>query len=331
MSQTKAALATEDSGFRRWRQAVWQRWLSRRIPPASILALSHRNVFILPSRTGWVFAALLLVMLLTAINYQNSLIYGLTFWLLSVGLTSMWLTFRNLSGLTLAAGQVQPVFCGETLQLPVQLHSRNWSAGLELGYPGHSPTEVTVAPDQTLTLTVALQTTQRGRLPVRRLRVQSRYPFGLYTAWSWVALNYPVIIYPQPVVSPISLSGGDELLAAEHAAPQLQENGDEPDGLRDYRPGDSLRRIAWKQSARTGELRTLEMTTDTGPACWFDWEALPGLDPEQRLSRLTAWVEDAAAQQWRYGLRLPGQVINPGQGEQHRRECLKALALWGSA
>ena len=86
-----------------------------------------------------------------------------------------------------------------------------------------------------------------------------------------------------------------------------------------------------KQSARTGELHTLEMSSESGPSCWIDWAALSGMDTEQRLSRLTGWVEDAAAQQWRYGLRLPGQVIQPGDGEQHRRECLKVLALWGNS
>ncbi len=330
MSQTETAPASRDRGLRRWRNTLWQRWLNRRIPPASVLALSHRNVFILPSRTGWVFAALLLVMLLTAINYQNSLIYGLTFWLLSIGLTSMWLTFRNLSGLTLSAGQAQAVFCGETLQLPLQLTSKHWSAGLVLMYPGNPGSEVSVAPDATVNLTVPLKTRQRGRLPIRRLRIQSRYPFGLYTAWSWVALEYPVLVYPQPITSPLALQGADNGADQEQSAPQLHQTGDEPDGLRDYRPGDSLRRIAWKQSARTGELRTLEMSSESGPSCWIDWDALAGMETEQRLSRLTAWVEDATANQWRYGLRLPGQIIQPGEGEQHRRECLKALALWGA-
>lgn len=331
MSRAGASQQTHNSAFGRWRQALWQRWLNRRIPPASVLALSHRNVFILPSRTGWVFALLLLVMLLTAINYQNSLIYGLTFWLLSIGLTSMWLTFRNLSGLTLSAGQAQPVFCGETLQLPVQLTSKHWSAGLLLVYPGNQGSEISVSPGATVNLTVPLRTHQRGHLPVRRLRIQSRYPFGLYTAWSWIALEYRVLVYPQPVSSPLQLTGAEDGADQEQSAPQLQENGDEPDGLRDYRPGDSLRRIAWKQSARTGELRTLEMSSESGPSCWLDWDAFSGIETEQRLSRLTAWVEEAAAQDWRYGLRLPGQIINPGEGEQQRRECLKALALWGAA
>lgn len=330
MSQENAS-AVNHPGLRQWRQTLWRRWLNRRIPPASMLALSHRNVFILPSRTGWVFGALLLVMLLTAINYQNSLIYGLTFWLLSMGLSSMWLTFRNLSGLTLSAGQAQPVFCGETLGLPVQLRSEGWCAGLTLGYPGNDKVEVSVPPGQHQSLILPVVTQQRGQLKVRRLRIQSRYPFGLFTAWSWVALDYRVVIYPQPLASAAQLSGDET-----GTEPQLTQHpettaGDEPDGLRDYRPGDSLRRIAWKQSARTGDLRSFDTVSESGISCWFDWASLEGMDTETRLSYLTHWVETAAAEDWHYGLRLPGLTLHPGQGEQHRRECLEALALWGDA
>lgn len=62
----------------------WQRWLNRRIPPASSVELNQRRVFILPTRQGGAFGLALLVMLLAAINYQNSLAYGLTFLLLSL-------------------------------------------------------------------------------------------------------------------------------------------------------------------------------------------------------------------------------------------------------
>ena len=51
----------------------WQRWLVRRIPPASRIELNHRRIFIMPTRAGAIFALVLILMLLVAINYQNSL------------------------------------------------------------------------------------------------------------------------------------------------------------------------------------------------------------------------------------------------------------------
>ena len=40
-------------------------------------ALGHRQLYILPSRYGIIFSIVLLILLLTAINYENGLVYGL--------------------------------------------------------------------------------------------------------------------------------------------------------------------------------------------------------------------------------------------------------------
>ncbi|MCF5032103.1 DUF58 domain-containing protein, partial [Pseudomonas syringae] len=102
---------------------LWQRWLSRRIPPASRITLDHRRIFIMPTRTGMIYALVLVLMLLVAINYQNSLAYGLTFLLLSIGVLAILHTYRNVSGLVLSAGVARSVFVGEPVQLRLRLES----------------------------------------------------------------------------------------------------------------------------------------------------------------------------------------------------------------
>nr|MBP8236720.1 DUF58 domain-containing protein [Pseudomonas sp.] len=75
-------------------QPRWQRWLARRIPAASSVTLNQRRIFIVPSATGGAFALVLLLMLLAAINYQNSLAYGLTFLLMSLFIIAILHTYR---------------------------------------------------------------------------------------------------------------------------------------------------------------------------------------------------------------------------------------------
>ena len=77
----------------------WRRWINRRIPRADSQILSQKNIFILPTAAGVVYGLLLLIMLITGINYQNSLIYLLTFLLGAVFVGAMHQTHRNLSGL----------------------------------------------------------------------------------------------------------------------------------------------------------------------------------------------------------------------------------------
>ena len=312
-----------------WGRGLFQSWLNRRIPPVSRLALSHKNVFILPSRTGWAFAGLLLAMLLTAINYQNSLIYGLTFWLVSLGHGTIWLTFRNLSGLEMSAGKVEPCYAGESLQLPVNVYSaKHWSVAITVGYPGETEQDFTLSPGESLDVAIARQTGKRGRLPLRRIRIETEYPFGLFRAWSWVALDFDVVVYPKPEYTPVHLSvgDGDELEGSTLAL----IGQDDISGIREYGRGDSLNQISWKHTARSGSPKSFEREQEQGVMCQLDWGSLTGLEPEVRLSRLASWVDQAEALGWKYGLSIPGVEIPAGTGNEHRHRCLTALAVWGT-
>ena len=51
---------------------------------------------------------------------------------------------------------------------------------------------------------------------------------------------------------------------------------------------------------------------------------------EQRLSNLCYWALQYAARGDEYGLRLPGVTIEPGTGQRHQEQVLKALALFGA-
>lgn len=312
----------------RWQQR-WQAWLDRRIPPAAQVTLSHRSIFILPTRSALTFGLLLLLLLITAINYQNSLIYALTFWLFSVGLAAMLFTFRNLSGLTLIAGHAAPCFAGERLRLPLWLQAdRRGHQALLLGFPDQPTQQASVAAGERQALHLSLPAYQRGPLQTGRLRLDSRYPLGLFNAWSWVRLEFRGLVYPRPETVPFVFLAGDggEQLSG---VPSTQFGEQDFQGLRPYRQGDSMRRIAWKQLARGKGLVSKDFDHDEGATCWLDWEALPGLPVETRLSRLCGWVLQAHQQGWRYGLRLPGSEFSPDNSEGHRDRCLRALALYG--
>src|SRR5690606_9731069 len=123
----------------------------------------------------------------------------------------------------------------------------------------------------------------------------------------------------------LASDGGEQLSGAPSA--QSGEQGFQ--GLRPYRQGDSMRRIAWKQLARGKGLVSKDFDHDEGATCWLDWAALTGVPTETRLSRLCGWVLQAHQQGWRYGLRLPGEEFSPDNSEGHRDRCLRALALYG--
>jgi len=96
--------------------------------------------------------------------------------------------------------------------------------------------------------------------------------------------------------------------------------------LRVFRDGDSPRQVAWKAYARGGPLLVKEYTASGSAERLFDFDVLAGLATEQRLSQLCKWIVTAAADEERFGLRLPRVHIELDQGAAHRQRCLRALA-----
>ena len=119
--------------------------------------------------------------------------------------------------------------------------------------------------------------------------------------------------------------------AATSAALRAQAAG-EYDGLRAYRRGDPLKLVVWKKAARaqaTGseDLVSRDTQQTQREELWLDAQAANVADTEARLSRLCAWVLMADRLGVDYGVRVAGRVVQPSQGEAHRRACLEALAL----
>lgn len=308
-----------------------RRWLSRRdAPEAGPVNLGRRRIYILPSRSGLVFAVVLLAMLIGAVNYQNSLAFVLTFLLTGLSVVSIVHTFRNLHGLSLRAGHPSPVFAGELARFSVQVENPTGRHrfALNLGFKGQQPVTFDLPPQEGRWLNLTMPSQQRGLLYPGGITISTCFPLGLFRAWSRVHLTMPCLVYPQPA----SQRGlPPELLK------QRGETGDQGIGtddfaaLRNYFPGDSLRHVHWKSAAREQGLLTKQFGGGLAGSLLLRWDLTTALSREERLSLLTRWVLEADSAGLSYGLVLPDCEFSPARGEEHRRRCLKSLALFGRA
>jgi uncharacterized protein (DUF58 family) len=296
-------------------------------PEAGPVTLVQRRVYILPTRHGLYFAGLLLVMLLGTINYNNSLGYGLVFLLAGLGIVAILHTYRNLLQLRVDVGHIAPVFCNNLVHVPVILDNPRHAAryALQLRFADAPPTTTDVPARHWTRTELRLPKQRRGRHRLPCITLHTIFPLGLFRAWAHVRLDSHYLVYP----------------AAEsrHTLPRAPawhanlsgdrgHGSDDFAGLRNYHPGDSLRHVHWKAVARERGMYTKQFGGDRAEKLWLDWAALPRLDTEARLSRLSRWIVDAEAAQHRYGLRLPGTQIPLGQGPAQRHRCLEALALF---
>jgi uncharacterized protein (DUF58 family) len=308
----------------------WQRWLVRRIPPASRVELNHRRIFIMPTRAGAIFALVLILMLLVAINYQNSLAYGLTFLLLSVAVLAILHTYRNLSGLVLSSGAARSVFVGEPLLLRLRLESIGQPhQAIAVGWDVSQLQAFDVPGAGRVDVEVGLPAVARGWLRAPRLRVESGFPLGIFCAWSWLDLQQAVLIYPRPLPGAMPLLKGAQPHADDLGQITQGPGVDDYQGLKAYQPGDSRRRLHWKAYSRGQGLLIKDFTDVSGHDLCLDFMALGG-DIEERLSRLCYWVLELSQRHQPFALRLPGFLLAPGSGDEHREACLQALALFGS-
>ena len=103
-------------------QARTARWVRRRQGEDLLpVQLARRRLYILPTRGGVAFGALVFVMLLAGLNYANSLALFLTFLLAAFALVAMQLCHRNLLGLEVIALQAPAVFAARPATLLVTL------------------------------------------------------------------------------------------------------------------------------------------------------------------------------------------------------------------
>ena len=306
-------------------------WIFRgKSPEVAPVTLVQRRIYIVPSRTGYFFALVLVLLLIASINYSLSLGFLLTFLLAGMGGISMLHTFRNLAKLQISPGKVEPVFAGETAQFGLVLHNPTmprFAVGVKRATIYDSPAEfgdVATASSTTFHIPVAAQ--QRGRLACGRLEIFTEYPVGLFHSWSYVDFGMKCLVYPKPDPG----AGALPMDAHGKGEGNIPIKGDEEfQSLRAYRPGDTPRQIAWKALAREQGLLVKEFGATASADLWLDYDALQGMPVEQRLSRLTWWILEAERSQLPYGLKLPGRSLRPSIGQKHREQCLEALAMHG--
>jgi len=286
------------------------------------VAFDRRRIYVLPTAFGAFFAALLAVMLLGALNYNNNPALLLALLLAGAGNTSLFAAHLQLSGLRVVAIDAGAVPAGTPITLRVHLRAdpARPRRGLRLALDG-AVAHVSLT-DGAGDASLALATRRRGWLHPGRITVSTTRPLGIARAWAYAWPAEPLLVYPRPEAEgpPLPHGAGDAPQARLHPA------GDDVHHLRAYRRGDSRRAIAWKPSARRGALLVREYEQPQGADVVLDWSKL-GLAYEDRIRRLARWVDEAEREGRRYRLQLPAQEIGPGRGPAHRHACLRALAL----
>jgi uncharacterized protein (DUF58 family) len=292
------------------------------------MSVSRRRIYILPSRFGFMLAAILAAMLIAGLNYNSNLGLAFAFLMGSMALVTMHHCNRNLVRLSVDVTPEIDAFAGRdaTIEFALRNDSNLDRRDVEircLAAVGMG----SVAAKEDEPITVVVPVAQRGLTRVNQFELRTRYPFGWFYSWTYVQASLTIYVAPAPRGTRTLPSAG-----AQGSAGHSETRGDEDFyGLRAYQPGVPLKHMAWKVLARGGEAAVRSYSSLAARPEWLEWSSLEGMDVESRLSQLCLWVLESDQAQRPYGLRIPGKEIAPSGGVAHRFACLRALAAYGIA
>lgn len=294
----------------------------RRPEPVPI-ALGRRRIYILPTGFGLFFGAVLFTMLMGALNFNNNAALLLTFALAGAVVVSLPRTVGELERLRLVAVRAEPVHAGDPLRVQVEftaddargraaLELRSGSARIPFALDGEGGS-----------VRFELASSRRGLQPVGRLTLSTTWPLGLFRAWSVLHPDFGLLVWPRAEAQspPLPRAGIDG------SGRMPNDSGEDWAGLRDYRAGDPMRRIAWRASARGERLLVKEFADPVAEQVVLDWNLLQGMDAEARIARLARWVLEASARGVPFRLALPHGGSGYARGPDHAARCLRELAL----
>ena len=207
-----------------------------------------------------------------------------------------------------SAGRAEPVFAGESAQFRLYLDGR---AALRPARDPRAPPRLGRAAAWSTSPPARRRGGARGargaaRLaPLGRVMLETRFPLGLFRAWSYVEPDARCLVYPRPerrALPPPSAEAAAGGLRAQAAGQRRLLRAARLPAHRLAAPrgvegGGAQRRHAHQAVHRRGGGRAVARLA----------RCCPPARSEQRLSRLAGWVLAAERDGARYGLRLPGR------------------------
>jgi uncharacterized protein (DUF58 family) len=178
---------------------------------------------------------------------------------------------------------------------------------------------------------------ERGRHHTDNIYISSVFPFNFFTRFRRLDTALDVIVLPaarkcslQSLFAREKRSRGDRTLDTSGFEAEILS-------IRNYRYGDPQKYIHWKASARTGELKTKELSSLSHRPLIIDFDEIVIGDLEERISCITYVIIRSYRLNIPVGIKISGKVFKPftensadtGKSRLGKIAMLRELALYG--
>lgn len=283
-------------------------------------------------KAGWIYIFLTISLGIGAVNTGNNLIYIIVSAFLSFMILSGFFGKRNISNIDLNIELPEEIYASREAMIKIRLRNRK-------RFPPSFLIKIVIGDRYILYPFIDLKKDisgylritfpRRGVHKIEDVFICSVFPFNFFMRCRRLRLEREIIVFPEPKECNL---GYDYEGWKRRGDADIEEKGYEGDllSLRDYMPGDSMKYIHWKASAKTGQFKTKELSAFASRPTVIDVDKLSGRDIEERLSFATYLILRYSKMGLPFIVRVREKVFSIGTENLSfsRKEVLKELALY---
>jgi uncharacterized protein (DUF58 family) len=268
----------------------------------------------------------------SAVNTANNLLYIITSALLSYMLVSGIFGRKNLRGIAVSLEFPEERFADSITPTGVKVtNERRFMPAflIRILIDDEEVLFPIVGPRSTVVQYLNMVFQGRGLHTITDITVASVFPFNFFTRYRRIPKNLELMIFPK--LQRCSLNH----LFSDHTRWKGDVSSDAPGydsdliSIRSYVSGDPVKYISWKATAKTGQLKTKELSSMASPNVMLDFHRLTGHDLEQTLSSVAYMIVKLIQSGTAVGLMIGDEIYKPDHSASHKVMLLTRLALYG--
>lgn len=178
--------------------------------------------------------------------------------------------------------------------------------------------------------TINVMFDKRGEYVIDDIYIYSVFPFNFFTRYRRLQAVFRVIAFPEPKrCELLTMCERHKHLKGEKTSDKYGYEADLV-SIREYVHGDPLKYIHWKATAKTGRLKTKELSSLAYQPIVIDFERIDISEIEEKISCTTYVIMRLVRMNIPIGLRMRDKLFHPDISHSHKITMLTELALYGS-
>jgi uncharacterized protein (DUF58 family) len=287
-----------------------------------------KNFHIEILKAGYLYIILTILLGIAGVNTGNNLIYLIVSAMLSFMGLSGYLGKINLKKLDIELTFPEEIFAKTETPIVVKINNKKRffsSFLLKISIKDKSILIPFVDNNSEVERHINILFPKRGKYKIEEIEICSVFPFNFFKRCVYKEINKEILVYPHPKKCKyLGFSNKHSKYKGDIYSQQKGSSGDII-GIRDYTTGDSLRLIHWKATAKTGELKTKELSDNQFEPILIDLEELNG-NLEDKISCATFLILKSFKSLQPFGLKFKNNIFKPEFSLKQKVKLLKFLA-----